>query len=81
MTSASKGLMESGISDAVSFSAPLKSAASTLAPSDASFSAVARPCPNPAPVTMAILPSSLAMVFLSISYVWSIGQVWLGNCV
>jgi hypothetical protein len=57
VTSARTGKITSGIAAAVSFSAPLTSAAITRAPSAASRSAVDRPWPIPAPVTIAIFPS------------------------
>ena len=47
---------------------PSRSVTATTAPSAASFSAIARPMPCPAPVTIAIFPSSFPMgAFLTIS--------------
>ena len=40
---------------------PSRSVTATIAPSAASFSAIARPMPCPAPVTIAIFPSSVPM--------------------
>src|SRR5690625_111313 len=57
-TSASTAVAWSPIAAATSSWRPVMSARITRAPSAANFSAVARPIPEPAPVTSAVLPSS-----------------------
>ena len=63
VTSTWQGTTASPSSDAVSFSAPLMSAASTLAPSRTKHRADALAMPDPAPVMTATLPSSWPIVF------------------
>ena len=63
-TSTWKGTTASPSSAAVSFSAPLMSAAKTLAPSRTNTSDAAFAIPDPAPVITATFPSSSPMTLL-----------------
>src|SRR2546423_12720465 len=64
VTSTWNGTTASPSSAAVSFSAPLMSAANTLAPSRTNTSDAAFAIPDPAPVMTATLPSSSPMTLL-----------------
>src|SRR3954471_4476215 len=65
VTSTWNGTQASPSSAAVSFSAPLMSAARTLAPSRTNTSDAALAMPDPAPVMTATLPSSSPMTLLT----------------